>query len=109
MNNDLISRKALLENECCGRIASEDVRKAPAVAAAPAWISVEDRLPEDETEVLCWYRDENGEYYCTLGWYHRTNYGAGWTTDAEISGYFGCVTHWMPLPEPPEEDEHEAD
>lgn len=31
MNNDLISRKALLEKECCGRISGDDVRKAPAI------------------------------------------------------------------------------
>ena len=35
MTNDLISRSALLKNECCGRISGDDVRKAPAVDAAP--------------------------------------------------------------------------
>lgn len=33
MNNDLISREALLKKECCGRIAGDDVRNAPAVDA----------------------------------------------------------------------------
>lgn len=32
---DLISRKYLLERECCGRISGTDVRNAPAVDAAP--------------------------------------------------------------------------
>lgn len=35
MNNDLISRAALLEKECCGRISGDDVRNAPAVDAVP--------------------------------------------------------------------------
>ena len=35
MNTDLISRKALLAKECCGRIAGNDVREAPAVEAEP--------------------------------------------------------------------------
>ena len=33
MNNDLISRSALLKKECCGRISGDDVRNAPAVDA----------------------------------------------------------------------------
>ena len=35
MNNNLISRSALLEKQCCGRISGEDVRNAPAVDAEP--------------------------------------------------------------------------
>lgn len=46
MNNDLISRSALLEKECCGRISGNDVRNAPAVDAEPVrhgrWIENED-------------------------------------------------------------------
>lgn len=34
-NDDLISRSALLAKECCGRIAGNDVREAPAVEAEP--------------------------------------------------------------------------
>ena len=34
-NDDLISRSALLEKECCGRISGNDVRNAPAVDAEP--------------------------------------------------------------------------
>ena len=33
--DDLISRSALLEKECCGRISGNDVRNAPAVNAEP--------------------------------------------------------------------------
>lgn len=32
-NDDLISRSALLEKECCGRISGNDVRNAPVVDA----------------------------------------------------------------------------
>ena len=34
-DGDLISRKALLQKECCGRIAGNDVRNAPSVDAEP--------------------------------------------------------------------------
>jgi hypothetical protein len=70
------------------------------------WISVKDRLPENETNVLCWrgiswcgpeiftYGDLKGEecfYYI------------------DDCGYpMKClrpsITHWMPLPEPPKEE-----
>jgi hypothetical protein len=64
-------------------------------AQVPKWISVEDRLPEPETSVL----------FCGAGWMD-----IGWITDGGwrseyINDYDeGEVTHWMTLPEPPQED-----
>ena len=67
-----------------------------AVDAIPRWISVEERLPEHMDDVLTWVRglveigcyDENDE--C---WELYTCVGDG------------SVTHWMPLPEPPKEEQ----
>ena len=61
---------------------------------APKWISVEERLPEQYATVIIW-RDD-----CK-------NASIGWL----ISGYWSVpkgvrVTHWMPLPEPPEADDN---
>lgn len=57
------------------------------------WISVKDRLPEDNKEVLIYC----GSYH-ELGWYESNN--KSWRSD-----FLGCctddVTHWIPLPEPP--------
>lgn len=55
------------------------------------WISVEDRLPEDDVDVLT--RRATGmsvESHCGFGWAYD-EYNGKWR-----------VTHWMPLPEPPE-------
>lgn len=123
MNNDLISRAALLrewfkkcDRECCTCIEWDDetadcglIRYAPAVDVEPKWVSVEDRLPENDNPVLCWYLSGDGNYYHTVGICLRFNFGYIWDVeiDANDCGY-GCkkVTHWMPLPEPPKEEEH---
>ena len=63
------------------------------------WISVDDRLPDYFTSVLVWcpgnkciyaaYRNARQEWY---------------TFDDTIAGHVvvNMVTHWMPMPEPPE-------
>lgn len=58
----------------------------------PRWISVEERLPEDDDPVL-------------ISWWGLL-VGIGWCTAKknwrDIGGKFPhTVTHWMPLPKPP--------
>lgn len=55
-------------------------------ADAVKWISVKERMPDEDTEVLYY----NG-FHCNMGWLPR------------------AATHWMPLPEPPEEEEDATD
>ena len=62
----------------------------------PRWIPVEERLPEEGIEVLVSV-DENSD---DCG-YHVCLYRGGEYVRSE-SGYIFGVTHWMPLPEPPE-------
>lgn len=56
------------------------------------WISVEDRLPTDAKEVLVFtsYKQMWIDIYCIWG----DENAPSWGDDN--------VTHWMPLPEPPE-------
>lgn len=64
------------------------------------WISVEDRLPKNFEEVLIWPRPEF-MYELLTGEYQ----GGIWTADYEDSyqSYTErvTVTHWQPLPGPP--------
>lgn len=59
------------------------------------WISVKERLPEDNEEVIC-ANIENGRVFALE--YSRGEF----RFDGEI--YTHIVTHWMPLPEPPTEN-----
>lgn len=62
------------------------------------WISVEDQLPESTRAVLVW----NPENFCVfMAMWHRQ--------DSEWSPWQGNnteemlpISHWMPLPEPPQ-------
>lgn len=64
------------------------------------WISVKDRLPEEETEYLCWFGDyPMGAFVMVCRW--NKIRGAFWCYSDNAKWAF--VTHWMPLPEPPKE------
>jgi len=56
------------------------------------WVSVEDRLPEDDENVLCFW-----------GWGIAT---AAYSSEDGVwegaADYAGRVTHWMPLPSTPQ-------
>lgn len=60
------------------------------------WISVKERLPKEGEKVLVYSRLIPGMPYITTD----TCTKAG---NFAYCGARGTVTHWMPLPEPPEE------
>lgn len=77
--------------------------KAADVQPVNQWISVKDRLPEPEKDVLVWYRYTWGAGFTSYRfgiskWY---SYIKRW--------YEGClpkdieVLYWQPLPEPPKQ------
>ena len=74
----------------------------------PRWISVKDRLPENEQMVIG-YTPVDG--YMFIG-FHKTEvaFGYDWSSWFIITSMRSTktvtkkVTHWMPLPEPPKEE-----
>lgn len=150
---EYIERGKLLEaieernrNSCDGRLTyrqlNEMVEDFPAadVAGAPQWISVEDKLPDAETEVLAVCNRNGFRFVCPAiyengtvltqdsmwSWYDLDNYGTyseenddyvipeGWwenrqfTPDDVYNSPVDCpVTHWMPLPAPPNNTEED--
>ena len=69
-----------------------------AIAAAcellPRWISVEERLPEEDVNVLV--RTKHGMHVAGL------DEDGLWNASHGDSWQFPEPTHWMPLPSPPE-------
>ena len=71
-----------------------------------SWIRADERLPENDEKVLCWYE------YFRYGNYNRMyqTYGIGFCINGmwggEVSNGVKCrVIAWQPLPEPPKEKE----
>ena len=91
------------------------IREIPAADVAPVgWISVKDKLPEPEQDVLVIAHGWSGRLLY-IGSYQRmeaeTSWLAGVTSKASDWSLWGWsylrepeVTHWMPLPDPPKED-----
>lgn len=76
-------------------------KRFAAEKAAPKWISVDDKLPEDDARYLCYTIDA----LCEVCIY----YGDGEWIAPDFANWTRYVTHWMPLPEPPEELKEESE
>ena len=86
----------MIERKTVSQCISSDYCKGwnDAVDKMPKWISVEDDIPTDDRDVLAWVYNEG----ITIAWFD------GYTGEWQVYGsYYGDVTHWMPLPEPPKE------
>ena len=79
-----------------------DIQHVPTLTQPNEWISVEEKLPEDGQIVL--FHQKNGFIYCAEYFAGNSIMSTGWFIDND------CweaeeVTHWMPLPKSPKEDE----
>ena len=75
------------------------------------WIPVTERLPEEEGRYLVYYGNGESPFVSSIrfapkdrkhipkGW-HRYDHEDGMITQNRY------ITHWMPLPEPPKEEDH---
>ena len=71
------------------------------------WISVKDRLPEFNVDVLVYAVGKDDDKVITITSYTNAKYGlgiTGWITPWQYFFYNYSITHWMPLPEPPKAD-----
>ena len=87
-------------HKVCDKLKSLQPQEPVVSPTIGGWISVKDRLPEDETVVIAYVQHKIG-WYRMFAWHDMY----GWHSSAsefddKDSDY---VTHWMPLPEPPKE------
>lgn len=69
----------------------------------PRWIPVKEQLPEEDGHYLVYIfceADEQLRGWTQIAWFRRKFY---WEHSGEW--YREVITHWMPLPEPPKEEE----
>lgn len=82
------------------------IKKEPAVLADSGWISVKDRLPEDDGKYMVWYKGEAD--ICEFDTDSQT-FGYTYDDYDEMYSHLVCwddgmnkdVTHWQHLPERP--------
>lgn len=60
------------------------------------WISIKDKLPEKDSLVLI----TDGERVTIAEWYQEQGWGLA-REDKAIGIFADTITHWMPLPAPP--------
>ena len=81
------------------------IRGLPAADVRPRWIPVTERKPKTDGIVIVAIHDDSGDtpYDVTNVGFYLDVFPLGiWVVENERCNY---VTHWMPLPEPPKEEE----
>lgn len=75
-------------------VAESSVRQ---IKPVEGWVSVEDRLPENENDVLAYvFYEKCANEEIIIIWRNMTT--LNWMSERTLD-----VTYWMPLPEPPKE------
>lgn len=68
------------------------------------WISVKDRLPKNEQDVLAYLNDGEETRIAPCNYYN----GVWFDSVMNCVVVLQNVTHWMPLPEPPKEEKEDG-
>ena len=88
----------MLEKKVVSQCVSADYCRGwnDAVDAMPRWIPVEERLPEDGKNVIVFVRSCADWWTMDIDWCVNGH----WVINADDEWH--NITHWMPLPTPPE-------
>ncbi|MGC6745086.1 DUF551 domain-containing protein [Escherichia coli] len=67
------------------------------------WISCSERMPNDKQYVWCWGKSYGWTECNTFEGYYDWSRNKWWAVTDDGEEPASKVTHWMPLPEPPQE------
>ncbi|OUK49866.1 hypothetical protein BZL31_16210 [Escherichia coli] len=67
------------------------------------WISCSERMPNDKQYVWCWGKPYGWTKCDTFEGYYDWSRNKWWAVTDDGEEPASKVTHWMPLPEPPQE------
>ncbi|EAO3454421.1 DUF551 domain-containing protein [Salmonella enterica] len=81
------------------RVENAESRCGNPKVSPDGWIPVSERMPEESGRYWCYVEEQNSLGKSHYQWNCSWN-GQAWS-DKALSGR---VTHWMPLPEPPQEE-----
>ncbi|EIX2299971.1 DUF551 domain-containing protein [Escherichia coli] len=88
-------------------IAPNDVREQTAIPQVPVtpdgWMSCSERMPNDKQYVWCWGKSYGWTECDTFEGYYDWSRNKWWAVTDDGEEPASKVTHWMPLPEPPQE------
>lgn len=96
----------LLEKVEKGMKSHEEICKLfyEAIRMIPRWIPVSERLPEVGTGNVLVARSYKGKTYVDVGEFINGT-ACCWEDEYAINPREHITTHWMPLPEPPKEED----
>lgn len=88
-------------------VVPNDVREQTAIPQVPVtpdgWISCSERMPDDKQYVWCWGKSYGWTECDTFEGYYDWSRNKWWAVTDNGEEPASKVTHWMPLPEPPQE------
>ncbi len=100
LNGDIFRENSISSTNNFREIA-ETSTNSPVIPGG--WISCSERMPNDKQYVWCWGKSYGWTEYDTFEGYYDWSRNKWWTVTDDGEEPASKVTHWMPLPEPPQE------
>ena len=93
----------VLDNLSQQKLVHRDVLPFSLQVTPDGWISCSERMPNDKQYVWCWGKSYGWTECDTFEGYYDCSRNKWWAVTDNGEEPASKVTHWMPLPEPPQE------
>ncbi|EHN4384680.1 DUF551 domain-containing protein [Escherichia coli] len=93
----------VLDNLSQQKLVHRDVLPFSLPVTPDGWISCSERMPNDKQYVWCWGKSYGWTECDTFEGYYDWSRNKWWAVTDDVEEPASKVTHWMPLPEPPQE------